>query len=119
MTNPSPQQLIDELDTLLGREREALVNGKLDQLGELLERKEAIITALNSVTELERESLAHVQDKVARNQELLDSAMEGIRSVAARMAELRKVRRGLDIYDKAGRKTSFGTRGSTSLEKRA
>ncbi|MGR3761358.1 flagellar biosynthesis protein FlgN [Roseobacteraceae bacterium NS-SX3] len=119
MTEQTPQQLIDELDSILNRERAALMEGQLDKLGELLERKEAVIGALNSATDLERGALAHVQDKVARNQQLLDSAMDGIRAVAARMADLRRVRRGLDIYDKAGRKTSYGTRGSLSLEKRA
>lgn len=119
MSDRKPQQIIDELDQILDRERTALMAGDLGQLEELLAKKEKLIGKLNSVTELERESLAQVQNKVSRNQLLLDSAMEGIRSVAARMAELRRIRRGLDVYDQSGRKTRFGTHGATKLEKRA
>ncbi|KIC10372.1 flagellar biosynthesis protein FlgN [Leisingera sp. ANG-M1] len=119
MSDPKPQQLIDELDQILDRERAALMAGDLAKLEELLAKKEKAIGKLNAVTELERESLTQVHTKVSRNQELLDSAMEGIRAVAARMAELRRIRRGLDVYDQAGRRTRFGTRSATRLEKRA
>ncbi|MBY6066438.1 flagellar biosynthesis protein FlgN [Leisingera aquaemixtae] len=119
MSNPEPQQLIDELDNILDRERVALMAGDLSKLEELLAKKEKVISKLNSVTELEREALELVQTKLSRNQQLLDSAMEGIRSVAARMAELRRIRRGLDVYDQSGRRNRFGTRGATKLEKRA
>ncbi|KIC20657.1 flagellar biosynthesis protein FlgN [Leisingera sp. ANG-Vp] len=119
MSDPKPQQMIDELDLILDRERTALMAGDLGKLEELLAKKEKIIGKLNAVTEFERESLAHVQTKVSRNQQLLDSAMEGIRAVAARMAELRRIRKGLDVYDQAGRRTRYGTRGASRLEKRA
>lgn len=119
MSDHTPQQLIDELDTILDRERSALMAGDLGQLEELLAKKESLISQLNTANELERESLLQVQNKVSRNQQLLDSAMDGIRSVATRMAELRRIRKGLDVYDKSGRKTRYGTRGSTKLEKRA
>ncbi|APG48711.1 flagellar export chaperone FlgN [Phaeobacter porticola] len=119
MTDQTPQQLIEELDTLLDAERAALVKGNLQELEPLLAKKEEIITTLNMTSDLEREALEHVQGKVSRNQVLLDSAMEGIRAVAARMAELRQVRKGLDVYDQSGRKTRFTTRNTPSLEKRA
>ncbi|PCJ07223.1 MAG: flagellar biosynthesis protein FlgN [Rhodobacteraceae bacterium] len=119
MTDLNPQALIDDLDSILDQERQALVQGDLNKLGELLTKKESLINDLNSITDLERESLVQLQDKVSRNQVLLDSAMEGIRAVAARMAELRRVRKGLDVYDQAGRRTRFSTRGSVNLEKRA
>ncbi|WP_264211900.1 flagellar biosynthesis protein FlgN [Leisingera thetidis] len=119
MSNPKPQQLIDELDQILDRERAALMAGDLGKLEELLAKKEKVIGKLNAVTELERGALEQVQSKVSRNQQLLDSAMDGIRAVAARMAELRRIRKGLDVYDQAGRKTRYRTRGATRLEKRA
>lgn len=119
MTNQNPQDLINDLDSILDQERQALVKGDLNKLSELLTKKEDLINDLNTITDLERESLAQVHDKVSRNQVLLDSAMEGIRAVATRMAELRRVRKGLDVYDQAGRRTRFSTRGSVSLEKRA
>ncbi|OUS33729.1 flagellar biosynthesis protein FlgN [Rhodobacterales bacterium 56_14_T64] len=119
MTDLNPQALIDNLDSILDQEREALTKGDLNKLGGLMVKKEALINDLNAISELERETLTQVQGKVSRNQVLLDSAMEGIRAVATRMAELRRVRKGLDVYDQAGRKTRFSTRGSVALEKRA
>ena len=119
MTKRNPQSLIDELDTILDQEREALVKGDLSKLSGLLNKKEALFNDLNAISELERETLSHVQGKVSRNQVLLDSAMEGIRAVASRMAELRRVPIGLDVYDQSGRKTRYGIRSSVSLEKRA
>ncbi|MDC0660153.1 flagellar biosynthesis protein FlgN [Leisingera sp. SS27] len=119
MSNPDPQQLIDDLDQLLDQERTALMAGDLAKLEGLLAKKEKTIGKLNSVTELEREALEQVQTKLSRNQDLLDSAMNGIRSVAARMAELRRIRKGLDVYDQSGRRTRFGIRSGAKLEKRA
>ncbi|MBQ4825597.1 MULTISPECIES: flagellar export chaperone FlgN [unclassified Leisingera] len=119
MSDPKPQQLIDELDQILDRERKALMAGDLGKLEDLLTKKEKVIGKLNSVSELERESLAQVQTKVSRNQQLLDSAMDGIRAVAARMAETRRIRKGLDVYDQAGKRARHSTRGGGKLEKRA
>ncbi|WP_293574060.1 flagellar biosynthesis protein FlgN [Phaeobacter sp.] len=119
MTEQTPQEMIETLDEILDAERTALIGGDLHELEPLLAKKEKIIDALNMVGDLERESLQKVQTKVSRNQELLDSAMEGIRAVASRMAELRRIRRGLDVYDQAGRKTRYATRGAATLEKRA
>ena len=119
MSKTKPQKMIDELDQILDRERAALMSGELGKLEELFARKEKLIGKLNDATELERESLEQVQIKVSRNQELLGSAMDGIRTVAARMAELRRIRKGLDVYDQSGRRNRFGTLGATKLEKRA
>jgi len=119
LTHQNPQSLIDELDEILDQERSALVRGELDKIEELLARKEPIIAQLNTIDSLERAALAQVQTKVSRNQELLNSAMEGIRSVATRMAELRRVKKGLDVYDRAGRKARYGTTMGQRLEKRS
>lgn len=119
MTHEFPQNLIDNLDDLLDRERQALVKGELEQLGRLLTQKEALITQINTLESLEQAKLADVHEKVTRNQLLLNSAMEGIHAVANRMAELRRVRRGLETYDEKGRKTRFGTQIDSSVEKRA
>ena len=118
MTNHDPQRLIEELDEILDQERQALVRGELEKIESLLARKESIIGQLNAFEELERAELSKVQSKVSRNQELLNSAMQGIRSVAARMAELRRVKKGLDVYDRSGRKARYGTTMGQRLEKR-
>lgn len=119
MTQQAAQDLIDELDTLLDQERQALIDGDLELLGRMLEKKQNLIENINKIDALEREHLIHVHDKVTRNQELLNSAMEGIRAVANRMADLRRVRQGLETYDQTGRKTRYETQAPSSLEKRA
>lgn len=115
----SAQDLIDELDDLLDQEREALLKGELGQLARLMTLKEGLIDRIRGHESLEQEVLASVQGKVTRNQALLNSAMEGIRAVADRIADLRRVRRGLETYDRTGRKTEVGTQNRSTVERRA
>ena len=119
MTHESAKVMIDELDILLDQERQALMDGDLEHLGRLLAHKEDLIGKINLLDTLERSRLADVHEKVARNQALLNSAMEGIRAVASRMADLRRVRHGLETYDRTGHKKRFDTQTHTSMEKRA
>ncbi len=114
-----PQALINALDAILDQERVALIKGELTSLEPLLKEKDALISRLNDLGAAEKDSMASVQSKVVRNQALLSSAMEGIRAVAGRMAELRKVRKGLDVYNQSGARSSFSTSGAKALEKRA
>lgn len=119
MAHQDAQALIDELDTLLDQERHALIDGDLDMLGRMLARKQGLISNINKMDLLERDRLVHVHEKITRNQELLNSSMEGIQAVAKRMADLRRVRQGLETYDQKGRKTRFETQSRSSVEKRA
>ena len=119
MTHDIAQDMIDELDALLDQERLALLEGDLEQLGRLVALKGNLIGKINTLEALERSRLAHVHDKVARNQVLLNSALEGIRAVASRMSDLRRVRQGLETYDQTGRKIRIETQDMSSVEKRA
>ena len=119
LTDQTPQTLINALDELLEEERSALTQGELDKLEGILARKEELFEKLNRITDLEQGALDTVHSKVTRNQALLGSAMQGIKAVATRMAELRKVRRGLEVYNRSGQRTSYTTSGSMKLEKRA
>lgn len=119
MTDETHQGLIDALDDLLDREREALLGGKLEQIGDLTSTKEDLIDSINALQPDERLILEMVHQKMTRNQALLNSALDGIRAVANRMADLRRVRSGLETYDRRGNKQTFGTQTSTNVEKRA
>lgn len=107
------------LDELLDLEREALIEGKLEQLGNMTAEKEKLVDRINALPEVPRSELAPVQVKVNRNQVLLQSALEGIRAVANRMAEMRRVRKGLDTYDRSGKKYHHAADARKKLEKRA
>lgn len=119
MTPETAQQLIDQLDTLLEEERRALLVGDLDAIRALLKRKEELIDALNARAPEDAPDLGALPDKVARNQALLDGALEGIRKVAGRLAALRRIRRSLETYDEAGRKTILQGEVEHQVEKRA
>lgn len=112
-------ELIDALDALLERERNALLNGDLTEIPEIVAEKERLIDALAEAGTAQAEQLAPVQMRATQNQLLLQSAMEGIRSVADRMAELRKVRGGLQTYDRSGQRQQFAASHTPRLEKRA
>ena len=119
MTIDFAQPLIDELDELLDSEKRALVKGDLEQVGRLMSQKELLIESLNALEKLDRGNLTQLHQKVMRNQTLLDSALEGIRAVATRMSELRRVRSGLETYDEQGRNQRVGIQRTVKVEKRA
>ena len=119
MTHNAQQDLLNELDQLLDREREALLTGKLDEMSRSLTLKEDLIERLNAAGGDDQDRLADVQDKLTRNQHLMSGALDGIRAVADRMAALRQVRQGLQTYDQAGRRAQLTTPSDSSVEKRA
>ena len=92
MTHEDLQNKIDSLDDLLDAERAALLKGNLEEVSRLLERKEGVIEALNRMEFKERTDFEGLQAKVERNQVLLDSALDGVRSVARRLAAIRRER---------------------------
>jgi flagellar biosynthesis/type III secretory pathway chaperone len=119
MTTDIFRETIEALHDLLEREREALLRGDLDLLVRQLEEKKSLIDTLNGADRADGGELRDLQGKVMRNQALLDSALEGIRSVANRMSALHRIRRSLDTYDESGRKTTIEGLRDRTMEKRA
>ena len=118
MSNDMMEMTIEALEALLDREREALLDGDLDRLIGQLDEKEALIERLNASGD-SGAGLKDLQAKVLRNQALLDSALEGIRTVAQKLSALHRVRRSLDTYDESGRKTTIDSAPDRTMEKRA
>lgn len=110
---------LSKLDTLLEQERAFLLEGDLQGLGTLLAAKEKLVEILLDGDETHRDQIMPLEGKLQRNQLLLDGALEGIRSVALRLAALREVRTALDTYDAQGRKNRVVTQVTQQLEKRA
>jgi hypothetical protein len=119
MTDDPTKAALAALDALLEAERTALMNGDLEALADLLPEKEAQIAILNASEQQQLSELKELDVKVRRNQLLLNGALEGIRSVARRMAEMRQLRGSLDTYNSAGEKRSIEVATKHSLEKRA
>lgn len=119
MSDDTAQSLIDALDELLERERAALIDGDLEQIGRLMTLKEELIGRLNALDRAGQTPLDDLRRKAERNQVLLDNALEGIRAVADRIADLRRVRQGSETYDRHGRKAKLHATRTRKLEKRA
>lgn len=115
----SAQALVDELDVLLDAERQAVLSGNLDEMARLLERKEALIDLLGQLDAEDSAVISNIQDKLSRNQLLLDGALQGIRRASARLAAVRKVRRSLETYGEDGQKKTIDAQITHQLEKRA
>ncbi|MBO9413133.1 MULTISPECIES: flagellar export chaperone FlgN [unclassified Ruegeria] len=119
MPTKSEPDLVQSLEEVLDLERSALIEGDLDRLNHMVPAKEKLIGAINELDVFESEDLIRVQKKVERNQALLNSAADGIRAVAARMAELRRVRQEFSTYGADGQRNGFAVRSHPKLEKRA
>ncbi|NUH66793.1 flagellar biosynthesis protein FlgN [Sulfitobacter sp. S0837] len=119
MNSEETTQKLAALDSLLDAERTALLNGELEKLASMLEDKENLILTLNSAEHRDLEALQRLDAKVKRNQLLLDGALEGIRSVARRMAALRRIKGSLETYDSTGKKRNVEMDAARAVEKRA
>lgn len=114
--------LIDSLQELLEDERAALIEGKMDALPDLLERKEALfeeLTALQEEEEIVADDLAPLQEGFARNQKLLESAQAGLRATQERMGTLRRVRTSFESYDNRGQRQAVHLASGQRVEKRS
>lgn len=106
---------------MLSAERAALVAGDLDALVGLLDEKNALFQSLEAnmiASDGEREAFASLQVAAQRNQKLLVEAMQGIKTVMNRIADLRRVRDSLDTYDQKGNRTQVKS-AQHSIERRA
>lgn len=119
MTIEIAKHQIDALSDLLDSERKALLAGELNRLADMLEPKETLIDAINAGPQDDLNGLRQLDAKVKRNQLLLDGALEGIRAVAIRMAELRQVRNGLETYGADGKKRTIEVLEEPTTERRA
>ena len=119
MTSEAVQHTIGALDALLDRERSALLEGDLEGLIGQFDEKKTLIDRLNGSGEVREAELKALQGKAARNQALLDSALQGIRSVADRMSTLHRIRQSLETYDETGQRRTIEGQPSRKMEKRA
>lgn len=119
MTDQSADTILEALEDVLEAERQALLAGDIEGVKRFLDRKESLIEQFAGVTTNKTIKLQNVKTKLERNQELLDQALRGIRSVANRLQALRRVRRSLDTYTADGSKHTVDLTKSSTLEKRA
>lgn len=109
---------IEALTDLLKRERKALLVADFKTLEALVPRKVALFEKMSTL-DLPEGRLRDLQTDIGRNQDLLRSAMEGIKVVSARLKDARTARAGLNMYDGQGRARHVACPSGPSFEKRA
>ena len=109
---------LNSLASVLDAEEDALLTGDFDAIDALVPEKERLVGLANEASSQDEAAWKDVRQKITRNQKLLESAMNGVRTVALRMQELDRARNRFDTYDQTGQRQSVDTRTKTSLEKR-
>lgn len=108
-----------QFEDLLDWERESLVQGDLEAVMRILSEKERMMTSLTNIDPDHKKHFEALLLKAERNQQLLNSALEGIRVVMERISVLRKIRTTLETYDQNGQKKTIGSMMRQQVEKRA
>ena len=112
-------EILSGLDSLLERERSILLSGDLGQLQAVLSEKTGLIDALRALDAPHPEEVEALREKARHNQRLFDGALTGIRRVADRLAELRRIQHSFDTYDDSGRRQTIEGTVARKVEKRA
>lgn len=115
----SNTDILNKIESILEAEKSALLSGNLDKIAEMSDQKERLFSELKNADSEQLVALEALQQRYAHNQELMDGALQGIRNVAKRLAEIRRLGAGLDTYDADGRKTVIPGLVEHRMEKRA
>lgn len=107
-----------ELSALIEEERAALVGGELDKLETLMERKEAMVSALSTL-QLDAKTVAPLREGLRYNTELYEQSLAGLRNVSERISLFNRLRKSMDTYTAEGHKKAVGVDESHRLERRA
>lgn len=97
---------VDAMEDLLDREREAILEGRFDLLGRLIDQKDRQIKSLNP-KDLDEKSLMRLRAQSERNARLLDAMRDGIQSVQKRLASFQGTGAALETYEANGRRNTF------------
>lgn len=90
-----------DLAALLDSENAAIIAGDYAALDALAPRKLQLFDALTGL-QIPKADLRMIAGKLANNQSLLAAAIKGIGAARSRLAALRAVRDGLQVYDRSG-----------------
>jgi hypothetical protein len=106
------------LVALVEEERDALLTGDFERMADLVAEKQSLAAILEKDPDAV-EILSPLRAAMERNQQLYDRALEGLRSVTARVGELDAARRSIRTYDRLGQEQRIGSASKTTLERRA
>ncbi len=92
---------VDALETLLDKERRAILAGRFDQLERLTTEKERLQIRLQTET-LSKRVMTNLKVKAQRNGRLLEAMQAGLKTASARLTALRALPNELHTYDAGG-----------------
>lgn len=109
MSSPETDRLVAEVEALLAEERRLLLDGQLEGLAPLQERKETLAARLAPLRpQLPPEQVARLHGQALRNQALLTAAAQGVRGIANRLAVIRQIAAGDGTYSPDGTRRRLG-----------
>lgn len=108
---------LHDIDAILDTEREAIVDGRLEEIETLIARKEQALEAAR-LADSNPDALRRLREKAQRNEQLLNGAMTGLRRAIGRIEEIRRGNAGLNTYTQSGAKTLLGHTGAAQVEKK-
>lgn len=114
MQNETDERIARLID-LLRLEKDVIRNAEFAALPDLIARKTAVLDELKGTP---ARLLLTVQEMAMENQRLLDAALKGVRSVQARLVEIRQAAKSYTSYDQHGKACKISPEGG-SVERRA
>ncbi|MDV7144778.1 hypothetical protein R3X27_19015 [Tropicimonas sp. TH_r6] len=111
-------ETLSQFKTLLEEEKALLLSGKIESVAALEPRKQELAQRLETNSLLSSQQLADLQQKVRRNQILLEASSKGFRTASERLKEIRKVMLQLDTYTRGGDMKNIKT-AHPKIERRA
>ena len=106
--------MADALEDLLDKERAEILDGALQNMGRIAAEKQALM-GKHELIAPDQKTLDRLHHKAARNQQLLSAAIYGVRSVAARLKQIRGGNSELTTYNKDGKSIFLGANHNGSL----
>ncbi len=112
-----PHKTLTQLNQVLSQEREALLEGKYDDLPKLADAKAQLLDRLAHLNPPTAE-LRHLKARMDSNQDLIVAALQGVAAAKDRIEALEDVRDGLRTYDQSGQ-VAVVAKSARALEKKA
>ncbi|MFD0980052.1 hypothetical protein [Tropicimonas aquimaris] len=110
--------VVARLRNHLRDERDALLQGRLSEMGELTTRRANLAKVLQQIEVGDREALADLRREARRNHELLEAALAGVAAARKRLEDVRQAANRLETYTHGGeRRNLIG--GNVNVERRA
>lgn len=105
------------LASLLEQEREAMLTGRFDDLGNLIQEKARLISVIEAGNP-SPDSLVAIRQDADRNARLLSAALRGFRDASARIKQVRDGTAEFNTYSQSGLRQVVGS-GGQKFERRA